>query len=74
MGWHVVLSGEEAAAGFKSQAIESFVSDNEDKLPDGVTAPQLEGQLKEELGAEDIDPSNLKGVHYTMGAFVSVRF
>ena len=74
MGWHVVLSGEEAAAGFKSQAIESFVSDNEDKLPDGVTAPQLEGQLKEKLGAEDIDTANLKGVHYTMGAFVSVRF
>jgi len=69
MGWHVVLSGEEAAAGFKSQAIESFVSDNEDKLPDGV-----EGQLKEKLGAEDIDTANLKGVHYTMGAFVSVRF
>lgn len=73
MGWHVVLSGEEAAAGVKAKAIESFISDQEDKLPDG-TAPQLEAELKDKLGAQEIDTANLKGVHYTAGAFVSVRF
>ena len=73
MGWHFVLSGEEAASGFKAQAIDSFVSDQEDKLPDG-SADMIKADLKSRLGAEDIDTDNLKGTHYTAGAFLSVRF
>jgi len=72
MGWHTVISGEEAASGFKAKAIESFVDDNEDELMGQGAAVKKE--LKTALGAEDIDPNKLKGVHYTAGAFLNVKF
>lgn len=73
MGWHAVISGEEAAAGFKAKAIKSFIDDQKDKIPAG-NRTTLENELKSKLGAEDIDTNDLKGIHYTAGAFLSVRF
>ncbi len=53
-GYHLLLSGEEIAAGAKNEAVEGFAKDN--NLPDEVTEA-----LRSAVGAEPIDKKNLEG-------------
>lgn len=71
-GYHYVISGEEAAGGTKSVAIDGFV--NTQLIPDEQVKAELKNELKTALGAEEVDLDDLKGVNYSVGAFINVSF
>ena len=70
-GYHYIISGEEAASGAKSKAVDGFVSSQ--PIPDASKA-ELKKGLKSALGAEDVNLNDLKGVNYSLGAFVNLSF
>ena len=64
-------TGEEAASNTKSIAIDGFVSSY--PVPDDMKN-EFTKELKEILGAEDVNLDDLKGVNYSVGAFVNLSF
>ena len=70
-GYHYIMTGEEAASGTKSLAVDSFVATQ--PIPDGNKA-ELKTELKDILGAEEVNVDDLKGVNYSAGAFVNLSF
>ena len=70
-GYHYIMTGEEAASGTKSLAVDSFVSTQ--PIPDG-TKTELKTELKDILGAEEVNVDDLKGVNYSAGAFINLSF
>jgi hypothetical protein len=66
-GYHLILSGEDAAADLKARTISAYVAKN--GLPSAI-----EKQLKEKLGAKEVDTTQLQGTNYAAGAFVEIRF
>ena len=76
MGWHYVISGEEAASDLKGRAVDAFIDEQKQKLPSDQAA-MVEGQrtaLKDALGAEEVNLDELKGTHYTLSAFLNFKF
>lgn len=71
LGYHVVITGEEAASGAKSSAIDAFVSTQ--PLPESAKA-EVKTELKDILGAKEIDTDKLGGRNYSTGIFVNFRF
>ncbi len=69
-GWHLVMSGEQAAADVKSRAVDGFVASQSASIP-AQKATQLKQELKDALGAEEANPDDLKGVNYSVGAFIN---
>ena len=69
-GWHVVMSGEAASADVKSRAVDAFVKTQGAAIPETYKA-QLTQELKDALGAEEVNTDDLKGVNYSLGAFVN---
>jgi hypothetical protein len=73
LGYHYIISGEEAAGSAKSLAIDSFV----DGLPEGqiqTDISSLRDALKRELGAEDSELSDFQGLHYSVGLFLNFSY
>ena len=70
-GYHYIMTGEEAASNTKSLAIDGFVTSY--PVPDDMKK-QFTKDLKEILGAEDINLDDLKGVNYSVGAFINLSF
>ena len=69
-GWHVVMSGEAASADVKSRAVDAFVKTQGAAIHETYKA-QLTQELKDALGAEEVNTDDLKGVNYSLGAFVN---
>ena len=66
-GYHMLLSGEEIAAGAKNEALDSFAQEND--LPqEAVDA------LREALGAEPIDQGNLDGLNFEGHLHLRIEF
>jgi hypothetical protein len=70
-GYHYIMTGEEAAGSAKSLAVDSFVATQ--PIPDGAKA-ELKTEIKDILGAEEVNVEDLKGVNYSVGAFVNFSF
>jgi hypothetical protein len=70
-GYHYIITGEEAASSTKSLAIDGFIASY--PIPDAAQA-ELKKELKEILGAEEVDVNDLKGVNYSVGAFLNLSF
>lgn len=70
-GYHYIITGEEAASSTKSVAIDGFIASY--PIPDAAQA-ELKKELKEILGAEEVDVNDLKGVNYSVGAFLNLSF
>jgi hypothetical protein len=70
-GYHYIMTGEEAAGSAKSLAVDSFVATQ--PIFDGAKA-ELKTEIKDILGAEEVNVEDLKGVNYSVGAFVNFSF
>jgi hypothetical protein len=64
-GYHLLISGEDVAAGAKNAALEKFAAEND--VPDEAVDP-----LREALGAKPVDPKGLNGINYE--ANIHLRF
>ena len=73
-GYHYIVTGEEAAGNAKSLAIDGFVESY--PVPDAGASvkTQVKAQLKDLLGAEDVNLKDLQGVNYSAGAFINLSF
>ena len=67
VGYHFILSGEQASSEAKSQAVSKVAKDA--GLP-----KEAEQKLKEVFGAEEVELSDLKGSNYSFGLFLNVSF
>jgi len=67
VGYHYLISGEQAAAGAKNQAIDEFGSQN--NLP-----PNLIDELRMVAGAEPIDTDSLNGLNYDASLYLRFEF
>lgn len=56
-GYHLLISGEDVAAGAKNAALEKFAKDN--NVPDEAVDP-----LRDALGAKAVDTKGLNGLNY----------
>jgi hypothetical protein len=68
-GYHVILTGEDAAADVKARAISSYTKGLSSDVRDAVSK-----QLRDKLGAKEVDTTQLQGSNYAAGAFVEIRF
>lgn len=66
-GYHLVITGDEVAAGAKNEAVTKFATEN--KLPDDAT-----DLLRRAVGAEKVEKDKLNGINYNVGAFVKLEF
>ncbi|MEE2756748.1 MAG: hypothetical protein VYA30_08795 [Myxococcota bacterium] len=64
-GYHWMLSGDDVNGTAKSEAIKAFIEEN-------PQAAQFETQLREAVGAEDIDPDDMNGTNYQVGVFLKL--
>lgn len=65
VGYHYLINGEEAAADAKSNVIDKLESD----YPEAADAGAFD-ILRKEVKAKSIDPDNLSGMNYNVGAFI----
>lgn len=68
VGYHYMLNGEEAAADVKATAIDQL----ENEYPEAADLGAFD-ILRDETGAKSIDPDNLSGMNYNVGAFLKVE-
>lgn len=68
VGYHYMINGEEAAADVKSIAIDQLESD----YPEAAELGAFD-VLRKQVGAKSIDPDNLQGINYNVGAFLKVE-
>jgi hypothetical protein len=66
VGYHWVLTGEEAAADAKAGVVEDYAKQN------GLT-PEQTDLVRDSVGAEEIDKDNLDGLNYQAGAFLRLE-
>ncbi len=66
VGYHFLLSGEEAAAGAKNQAIDDV--EKEHDLPSEASQA-----LRDEVGAEEVDPESLDGMNFQAGVYLKLE-
>ena len=66
-GYHMLLSGEEIAAGAKNEALERYRKEH----------PEIPGPLYEEMrkavGAEEVDKNNLDGTNYEVNVHLRIE-
>jgi hypothetical protein len=67
VGYHYLLSGEEAASGAKNEAITKTAKQR--NLPDEVT-----DIVRKAVGAKEVDKDNLTGLHYQAGLYLKLKF
>ena len=66
-GYHMLLSGQEIAAGAKNEALENFASEN--NLPDEAV-----DALREVIGAEPVDEGELDGFNFEGQLHLKIEF
>ena len=66
VGYHFLLSGEEAAAGAKNQVVDDVASEHD-------LEPAPTEELREAVGAKDVDPDSLNGLNYQIGAYLKLE-
>lgn len=66
-GYHYLISGEQAAAGAKNEALNQFAKEN--NIPDPVLA-----ELRNVVGAEPVDTDSLNGLNYDASVYFRVEF
>jgi hypothetical protein len=71
-GYHLIMSGEEAAGSTQALAVDTFVS-SQAAIPADAKA-KAKTEIKDALGVKEIDVDNLKGVNYSLGAFLNFSF
>ena len=67
VGYHYLLSGEDAASGAKNEAITKTAKER--NLPDEVT-----DIVRKAVGAKEVDKDNLTGLHYQAGLYLKLKF
>jgi hypothetical protein len=67
LGYHMLIDGEDIAAGAKNRAIDEI--ETEYMLPSEVTAA-----LRKALGAKPVDTQQLNGVNYNAGVMARIQF
>lgn len=65
-GYHFLLSGEDAASGAKNTAIDDV--EREHELPSEAT-----DALRDEVGAEEVDPDSLDGLNFQAGVYLKLE-
>ena len=69
VGYHLLISGEDAAAGAKNEAVTKYATDN------GIPANSpLVAQLREVVGARPVDKSALDGFNYDGHVYLRLEF
>lgn len=66
-GYHFIISGDDAAAGAKNEAIDQLAS--EQMLPSEVA-----DVVREAAGAKPVDTEDLNGLHYQAGLYLKLKF
>lgn len=66
VGYHMLISGEEVAAGAKNEALNKFADEN--NVPDIL----LE-EIRPLIGAEPVDQNNLNGVNWDTGIYLRIE-
>lgn len=67
IGYHLLITGEDAAAGAKNEAIDQYVADN--NLPAELISP-----LRSAVGAKPVDEDNLSGLNYDVNLYLRLEF
>lgn len=67
VGYHLIISGEEVAAGAKNEALDTFMAEND--IPTDLAQP-----LREAVGAQAVDQENLSGINYDVNLYLRVEF
>ena len=67
LGYHVLISGDEIAAGAKTEAIDNYAS--EYGLTDSIT-----DELRSAVGAEEVDTDSLNGFNYDVYVYLRLQF
>ena len=67
VGYHILINGEDIAAGAKNQAIDQIAMEN--MLPEEVTAA-----LRKAVAAKPVDPQKLNGINYNAGLLAKIQF
>ncbi|MCA9563879.1 MAG: hypothetical protein KC561_10340 [Myxococcales bacterium] len=66
-GYHLLITGEEAAAGAKNEAVDEFAS--EYALPSSLT-----NEVRRAVGAEPVDQDNLNGFNWDANLYLRFEF
>ena|GEM_PF-1020689 len=67
LGYHMLITGEEVAAGAKNEAIDQISEEN--MIPD-----EIRELLRKASGAKPVDPQRLNGFNYNTGFFARLHF
>ena len=73
-GYHLILSGEQAANSVKGAAIDQAIND---QIDEASLRAQVEPVIKEAAGLsadDEVNLDDLKGVNYSAGAFLNIKF
>ncbi len=67
LAYHLLISGEDVAAGAKNEAFEKFAAEH--NIP-----PDVAAQLREAIGARPVDKDALDGFNYNAHAYLRLEF
>jgi hypothetical protein len=67
LAYHLLISGEDVAAGAKNEAFEKFAAEHD--LP-----PEVAAQLRDAIGAKPVDKDALDGFNYDAHAYLRLEF
>lgn len=71
VGYHYIISGEDVAAGVKDQAINKVIADHAELQM--KEAEPLVKELREVVGAEEVDKESLDGMNWNVGFFLKLE-
>lgn len=66
VAYHMLISGEEAAAGAKNDAINDYVGENPELA-------EARDTIAKAVGAEEVDEENLDGLNYQFGLYLKLE-
>ena len=72
-GYHYTISGEQASAGVKDEAINQLAESDELKDIPPELKTQLVTQLKQDVGAEEADTSDANGLNFNAGIYFKLE-
>ncbi len=67
VGYHFILSGEDAAAGAKNGIVDDIVAENDDL---GSSEAKI---MRDAVGAKEVDPDSLDGVNFQAGVYLKLE-
>lgn len=72
VGYHFILTGEEAAAGARNQAVDEVAAAQ--RREGNALDRELVDAIREAVGAKEVDQDELDGLNYSVGAYVKLEF